>query len=199
MSKTPSKDAMLDNRERILANERYFARRLAVEVIKKPELSIWMILIPIIFVFFFFRLNKVSSGRKEFVENYLITRQKALDASYEAILEHRPPDMAALCAITDVPETLRPQYENWVRILLEHYGGLLRSQGETYEELVKNHYRNRTAFNEYLKKVNDAEMRFNAALKPHVGDEVDGATSIITTIEDNSVRMRKEQARTYFA
>ena len=39
------------NRDRILAHERSFARHVAGEVVDKPVLAMWMILIPVFFVF----------------------------------------------------------------------------------------------------------------------------------------------------
>ena len=50
----------------ILDQEKTFAKSVAGLVIEKPKLSIWMILIPIIFVHYFYRWNQYSEGLKKF-------------------------------------------------------------------------------------------------------------------------------------
>ncbi|MCJ7830466.1 MAG: NF038143 family protein, partial [Desulfobacterales bacterium] len=76
---TPREKSLL-----VLQEERLFAAALAAQVIGKPQLSIWMILIPIIFVFFFFRFQKYVAGKKTFADNYLTSRQQALEEALAA-------------------------------------------------------------------------------------------------------------------
>ena len=52
----------------ILEHETRFADAVGRGVIEKPPLNIWMILIPVIFVHYFYRLNKYADGRKQFVK-----------------------------------------------------------------------------------------------------------------------------------
>jgi hypothetical protein len=46
--------SLSEKHEFILANERHLAKNVAAEVIDKPELVLWMILISVFFVFYFF-------------------------------------------------------------------------------------------------------------------------------------------------
>ena len=46
------------NRDLILAEEERFAAQVSVKVIDKPRLDIWMILIPIFFIFYFWQLRR---------------------------------------------------------------------------------------------------------------------------------------------
>jgi len=55
--------------EIIEKNEQRFAIMLGSRVINKPKLSIWMILIPVIFVYFFYQFNKYKQGREDFTAN----------------------------------------------------------------------------------------------------------------------------------
>ena len=62
-----------ENSALILAHEEDFAAALARHVIDKPKLSIWMILIPIFFVFYFFQLNKYRDGLRKIEPRELST------------------------------------------------------------------------------------------------------------------------------
>ena len=70
----------------ILQNEEKFALQLASKVLEKPKLSIWMIMVPIIFVYYFYKMQKYSEGRKVFAENYLVSHKRALKAVVAAAL-----------------------------------------------------------------------------------------------------------------
>ena len=39
----------------ILDHEEWFAESLAIKIVEKPTLSVWMILIPIVFIYYFYR------------------------------------------------------------------------------------------------------------------------------------------------
>ena len=69
----------------IMEHEEQFAHALAVHVLDKPRLSIWMILIPIIFVFYFYQVQKFKTGRTTFVEHYLVSRKSALQEAMTAV------------------------------------------------------------------------------------------------------------------
>lgn len=191
--------SMREKLDLIYEHERVFANRLSGAVIKLPQVGIWMILIPIIFVFHFFQLQRASNGRKDFVQNYLITRSKTLDETCAALEESRTPDIATLAQSDDVPDAIRHHYEAWLKILAEYYATLLRAKGGSFEDLVRNGYRNKKTYRETLRRLNDAEMRFNGAIKPLLPDNVDGANGIIDAMERSSVLLRKEQAEEIFA
>ena len=70
-----NQQTMAHKRDLILADEKQFAARVSVKVIDKPRLDVWMILIPVFFIFYFWQLKRYAKGRKTFAENFLITRQ----------------------------------------------------------------------------------------------------------------------------
>jgi hypothetical protein len=53
-----------DKREIIHRHEVAFAETLSAEVIERPKLSVWMILIPILFVTYFYQLRRYAAGRR---------------------------------------------------------------------------------------------------------------------------------------
>ena len=89
-------DATEDKKYLIYQEERKFAFAVASHVIDKPQLSLWMILIPVIFVYHFYRLKKYADGRKEFAHNFMITRERALNETEAAIESDRKPDLDKL-------------------------------------------------------------------------------------------------------
>jgi len=69
----------------ILEEEEKFALILASQVINKPQLSLWMILIPIFFVFYFTNLSKYKNGCRQFADNYLIDKKRALNEAIAVV------------------------------------------------------------------------------------------------------------------
>ena len=87
----------------LLESERKLAFVVASRIIDKPPLSIWMILVPIFFVYYFYRLQRYSSGRKEFVKHFLVSRERAINEALSAIQSERRPDSLKLCRMSSVP------------------------------------------------------------------------------------------------
>ena len=75
---------MEDKKRQILNNEEFMARQLARRVIEKPVPAVWMILIPVFFVFYAWKIKQYANGLKDFAEHYLISRRRGLDAAFEA-------------------------------------------------------------------------------------------------------------------
>lgn len=193
-------DASLKHKGDILfEHERLFANMVAKTIIPTPKLSLWMILIPVIFVFYFFQLDRCSKGRKAFVHNYLITRRKTLEEVRASLEEDRAPDIETLASSSDVPDSIRHAYKTWIQVLADHYATVLRARGASYEALVKAAFRTRKTYREALRRLNDAEATFNSSLKPLLPQDVDGGENIIAQMQEASIQLRKEQAGTIFA
>ena len=84
---------MTRNRDLILKEEKRFAALVSAKVIDKPKLAVWMILIPVFFVFYFWQLTRYSDGRKTFAEEFMITRQRALDQALASVQAGKGPDI----------------------------------------------------------------------------------------------------------
>jgi len=185
-------------KEWILLQERRLATFVAGHVIEKPELSVWMILIPIIFLHFFYRLNKVANGRKEFVHNFLITRQRALEAALEGLETGQTPDPDQLCRMSSSPEATYREYAAWLRVLLQHYEKLLQAEGDSVDELIRSVYQTRADYLLFLHQLHRAERQFDAALTPHLDASLTDVTTIIKTMEHQSDVYRRQQAEEIF-
>lgn len=168
-------DTMQEKKQQILAYEESLARRLARLVIDKPVPPAWMILIPVFFVFYAWKIREYSSGLKDFAKHYLLARQRALDTACEAEESGGQPDLEALLEeATTVPAIARPFYRTWISLLIDHYRNLLAARGKNVPELIRNHYRNKTTYLLFENQLNTAEKAYNKALLPEVeGDQQD--------------------------
>ena len=187
-----------EKKDMILEKERVFAQSVSTVVIDKPTLSIWMILIPVIFVHFFYRLNKVSQGRKEFAQHFILTREKALDEALAALESDRTADANKLAQAADIPEGTSKTYRAWMKVLLEHYRDLLVSDGDTYETMVRAVYKNKTNYLLFLNSLGEAERAFDSALKPHLEADTNGVNGIVKKIESCSTELRRQEAAKIF-
>lgn len=183
----------------ILEKERVFAQAVSAVVIDKPTLSLWMILIPVIFVHFFYRLNKYSQGRKEFVQHFILTKERALDETVAALESETKPDANKLTQAADIPEGTSKTYRAWMKVLLEHYRDLLVSEGDTYESMVRAVYKNKTNYLLFLNSLSEAERAFDSALKPHLEADTNGVNGIVKKIESCSTELRRQEAAQIFA
>jgi len=182
----------------ILEYEKMFADHLALKVLEKPKLSVWMILIPIIFVHYFHRIQKFNSGRNAFAENYMIARKRALDEALAVIQTQKTADIKWLAGLSKLPEDVHEPNQKLFELLVSHYADLMRVEGDTIESLVQSTYRNRTNYLLFINQLNQIERNLNVALKPHLTDSVDGVDEIVGKMEIYSEKLRRNHAETVF-
>jgi hypothetical protein len=199
---TPSKESIMnmDNKELVLAHEKKFAAFLANEVLIKPKLSAWMIFIPFIFIFYFQDFSKYKQQRKEFLENWLLSRKKALNEAEEAVDEGRKLDTQPLADQANLKAKVTGKYESLLKVMATHYTLLLHAKGDTYEALIRSAYANHQG--EYLFFVNqltDAEKALNKALSPQLRKTAQGVGDTIKKIEKGSEKLRRLEINLIFA
>lgn len=185
-------------RDLVLKHEEKFAGALATAVLDKPQTSIWMILIPIIFVYYIYQYQKFVDGRKTFVEKYMLMKKLALDEALAAVKYAKEPDIDGLVEMSGHTGQILVEYSVLLGVLIGHYKDLLRSEGETFESLVKSTYKNRTNYLLFANQLNQVEKRFNTALKPHLYETTEGVDNIVTTIEHYSEKLRRAEAEKIF-
>lgn len=185
-----------EKKELILNHEIAFAAHLARQVVQKPKLSVWMILIPIIFVFYFYQLQRYSEGRTKFIEHYLMSRRRVLDEAAMLVTSGAKPDIARLAAQSDVPEDARGFQAEVLTLLVEHFANLLRSDGEDFDALVRSAYRARTNYLLVMNRLNQAEKAVYTAVVSHLEEEAAG--TVVKTIETASETYRREEAERIF-
>ena len=188
-----------EKRDLILVKEKQFCHQVSAAILDKPQLAIWMILIPVFFVFYFWQLKRYSEGLKDFAANFLITRERALNSAYEAVINNTEPELEDLVHASDVPEQTRDEYRRWLQLLSSHYLELLQSDGKSFEELVQSTYRNRKSYAKFYQQLKQVEHDFNTKLQPHIDIENAEVSEIVTRIEESTSQLRKREIQEIFS
>ena len=182
-----------------MVHEGTFADTLTLRVLERPKLSVWMILVPIIFVYFFYRYQRFSTGRKQFRENYMISRKRALAEAAAMIETGKEPDIEGLSRLSSLPEEVLSPNGDVLRILVDHYVDLLRSEGECFDALMRAAYKSKTNYLLFVSQLNRAEKRLNAALEPHLSETTEAVDRIMHDIETHSETIRRGTADVIFS
>jgi len=148
-------------KELILEYETIFINRMSKELFAKPQLNVWMILIPIIFIFFFQQFSRYRKGKTDFQKNTLITPKRALGEACDAVEDNKKPDLDELMDISDLPAAAHVPYRNLLKILVQHYMNLLSSKGKTYQEMIRNTYPDEKAYDKHVNELAGAWKALN--------------------------------------
>lgn len=179
-------------------HETRLAQRLADRVIFKPPLTVWYILIPVIFVYYFYRWSRYTSGRKEFVEHYMLSRRRAVEAAAECVADGRPPSIETLVSQARIPTEAMGEYKAFALVLVEHYMDLLEAAGRDYDTLVRSAYRTRGNYLIFLNRLGQVEKELDKALAPGLVAEHPAVGETITLIEQQAMRLRRAEAERVF-
>lgn len=193
-------EADLDfNRDLIFAHERRFAGHVAGEVVDKPVLALWMILIPVFFVFYFYQLKRYKSGLIDFSENFLITRKRTLDSVWEGSISKTSADLERVVELSDIPPEAQDHYRVWVELLADHYFLLIRASGGSYDELVKAAYKTKSHYRQRLENLNQVEADLNTALAPLLPGDKETIETVIKSMQESVKRLRQSQCKEIFS
>ena len=185
-------------KEMILQRELMFANAIGAKVFEKPQVHFWMVLIPILFLYFIYRMQRFKSGRLKFDQEFMTTRRKAMDLAVESLETGVKPNIDRIARESGITDALEKPYAAWLRALVDHYDDLLTANGESFEALVRSAYHNRTNYLLTLNRLNTVEKEFYAALKPQLA-ATEGAAAVIEAIEEHSRRLRRDLAEQIFA
>lgn len=192
---------ILDQKKQlILDHESQLAHKLALLTLDKPKPPIWMIFVPVFFVFFVQKMNQYKSGLAEFVENYLKSRRHALEA---ALAAEETAGTANLDALLDkagnIPEHARPLYRDWMAQLVAHYQLLLTAKGSSHAALVRSGYQSKTNYLLFCNCLNKAENAYSTALLPEMDGDNQDLRHVIDKIDACVTHLRREEADSIFS
>nr|MDA3791014.1 NF038143 family protein [Desulfobacula sp.] len=166
----------------------------------KPKLSAWMIFIPFIFIFYFQDFSKYKKQRKEFLENWLLSRKKALNEAEEAFDEGRKPNTQNIADQANLKAKVSGKYDIFLKVMANHYTLLLNAKGESYEALVRSAYRgSQGEFLFFINQLTEAENQLNKALAPQLKKASDGVLATIKKIEKGSSKLRHDELKEIFS
>ncbi|MBS3917067.1 MAG: NF038143 family protein [Sulfuritalea sp.] len=181
-------------REIILAYEAAFARALGARVVEKPAVTLWMVLIPILFLHYMHRHQQFKAGVEGFAREYLKPRLRALDAALGASAtdgEQGGTDSPASLA-------LRRAQAQQEAVLTAHYRRLLACEADGHGALLRAAYGDRARFEQYLEELGAADAALNAAIL----EAAPGETAVAQAVArlDSALRqMRREEAMSFIS
>lgn len=187
----------------ILNRELQFAHTVALRLVDKPELSVWMILIPIIFLHFMYRAQKFRTGLGAITRELFASRELALTLARESLeAGAEAPDPAERFpdgTDTRMGEQLREAEIHLSRVLIGHYRRLLKASGDSYEALVRAAYGNEGRYREeFLRLLVEAEERI-AAFAREAAEDIPEARQTLTRMEAARQELREADVKLCFA
>ncbi|WP_028573720.1 NF038143 family protein [Desulfonatronovibrio hydrogenovorans] len=187
----------------ILNQEKIFAYSLAKEMINKPAASVWMILLPILFVYHMFNIQKYKNSIHDFANNYLNTKTRALALALEQQKTGEKKELSLEVCFPQVDSANDKEVRvcqkqlKEIEVLFEHYAKLLGGRGKTYESLLKSGYSRGGDYRLFLNRLAEAENEVNRYVLKHF-QTTDRAKEITRKMEGIVDRFREQDFRKYF-
>lgn len=191
----------------ILSQERRLAKAIAKRVVKLPDVTVWVFMIPLIFIF---NILKYKRANEVFTLNFLFTKKLAVDAALgvvkkglsrqEAVaqIEDKTSDILASDKKGIYSEKIRQKQMYEMNLLLSHYIKLLEVAGKSYESLVINAYKSKDNYHGFLRELASAEKTVNRIALQAVGRTKE-AQEMISGMEEAAASLRTEQVDGIFA
>jgi hypothetical protein len=166
----------------ILEHERSMARAVAGSLIQPKPISVWEVMIPVIFIFNF---AKTKQSREVFIQNHLFTKNMALKAALDmfkkelnkqAVMESiESQTQKTLSSVPDsiYSDEIRQEQIKEIALLIDHYGKLFKADGQNYAGLVVSAYQTRENYAAFFKQLKAAENEVMMAARRTLGDHAD--------------------------
>jgi hypothetical protein len=184
-------------------HENQFAYSIAKQVLQKPKISVWLVLIPILFLYYAHKIQQYKAAVHDFSRGLMRSRILALDSAKEELDSGRKnKDYKAAFTSKDLensPEVMGVQDKQIaeVELLKSHYRKLLCQQGDTYPDLVRNAYKTGGNFRTFLNQLTRAEKEVqDAVLLAYHPDE--DAREVTKKMRKITGVLREEEIRTVF-
>lgn len=192
--------------EIVFARETAVARSVAAAVIRPKPLSVWEVLIPVIFILMFM---KSKQEREVFVQNLMFTKKMALEAAFKMLRDRQsveeamaPVERQTKELLSTAPEgiyseRIRREQLKEIRLLIDHYARLLGAEGSDFKSLVCGAYPSFAGYSGFLQQLSMAESQVNAAATETLGAGAD--TGRLAEIETTLARRRISEAEEIYA
>ena len=166
----------------ILEHERSMARAVASSLIQPKPISVWEVMIPVIFILNF---AKTKQSREVFIQNHLFTKNMALKAAFDmfkkelnkqAVMESiESQTQKTLSSVPDsiYSDEIRREQIKEIDLLVDHYGKLFKADGEDFAALVVSAYRTRENYAAFFKQLKATENDVIMAARRTLGDQAD--------------------------
>lgn len=192
----------------IFAYEKKIAQIITAQVVEKPELSAWMILIPIVFIPYLQRYQKYKELSQIFSTEYLFTKKIALEAAYKIYKQEISPAQGltwiakAVQKNPDAAEAVWNIYEKQIKeveLLCAHYTALFASGEDSYRQMVVGHYQTRDLYLGFVEQLARAEKEVSGAAAATFQDGAREVPDIMEKMEKHLLELRREEAKEFFS
>jgi hypothetical protein len=178
----------------IRERDELFAFELAKLIIEKPKVPLWIIFLPLLFVFYAHWLQKYKKNINTFATQYLHAKILALDTALEESAGGTPREenqIQRTVAPIDEHSDRITDYESLeIDILREHYRLLLSSPGQTYPDLLRNAYQTSGEYRFFLNRLIKTEEEINRSILQLHHPTVE-AREVVEQMETFSERLRE--------
>ncbi len=192
--------------ESVLSRERSLARAVASAVIESKPLTVWEVVVPILFFFTFLQFKR---SRETFALNFLFTKKLALEAALDRVKKGKTMEeaMAGVKQKTDeilakdrkglYSHKIRQKQLKEIELLLEHDDRLLQAEGGDFDSLIRNVYQSRENYEKFLTELDRAEKEVNRAAMQFVKNK--SGQVILSRMEEAAERIRKAETERIFS
>ncbi len=151
-------------KEFILAYEESLAGELSEKLLDRPKMSVWMILIPLIFVFHCQRHKRFVEGKKKFIQEWTRNKEQALCAAVMEVSgqEERDPEKWRK-AVFHLPTAAQEASLRLQHLLTDHYKKILQATGSEIGTLVSQAY-GRDGYALFVRRRIELEQEFSRHL-----------------------------------
>ncbi len=166
----------MEKHKMILMAEEKMAREVTLGVIVTRPLTVWHYIIPGMFIIDFLRRG---SALRKYTDHFMFPRKLAVDAAQALaqgedqvdVFEHTENETRAWLNSLDLytPGLLQAQM-GAIKLLVDHYGKLLKEEGYSVYALMKAAYQNRENLRDFFDELTAAEAEVDRELLAKTGE-----------------------------
>lgn len=166
----------MEKHKMILMAEEKMAREVTLGVIVTRPLTVWHYIIPGMFIIDFLRRG---SALRKYTDHFMFPRKLAVDAAQAIgqaepqadVFEHTENETRAWLNSLDLytPGLLQAQM-GAIKLLVDHYGKLLKEEGYSVYALMKAAYQNRENLRDFFNELTAAEAEVDRELLAKTGE-----------------------------
>ena len=184
-------------------HEQHFARELARGVVEKPRLTVWRVLFPPFLIYHYLKLREYQADLETFTKGVLRSKILAMESALKETTTGKK-DAASKSAFgaqdsENAPGEIRFRNAQIaeVELLKAHYLKLLRSQGASYQALIKKTYKSTGEYRRFLTKLAQTE---DAVQKEVLLLHQTSATAqaVSRKMRETSKSLRDEEVKAFF-
>ena len=186
----------------IQAHERLLAKWVSLSLIPPRPVSVWEVLIPVLFVFSYMELKQ---KRELFTLNMLFTKQLALDAALDMVKDGRSKkdaladvsvktkDVLASDTQKVYSESIRQCQHQEIALLIDHYQKLFHTRCVDYVEMVIHAYPRLETYMDFFYRLKALEKGVTDAAQQILGLKID--IPMLNRIESTLENIRITEAQ----